>query len=199
MKVPAKSFVIFICLLGLVIPPPASAQPQPPDGCSLGLSVAIQSYLDALLLGACDRHDACWRAMNPCYGPYLGTNWKATCDTHFLADLTAICVAGKSIIPFPNPDFDTADDFFEACALGATAAYTAVSAAFPFWHATQCLNGCNLNSCALATPSLPFPQWCCPWMFCQCSIDQHCDALPPITNGEHGGAMDARASGRIAP
>ena len=116
--------------------------------------------------------------MNPCYGPYLGTNWKAQCDAQFLADLTAVCVAGKSIIPFPNPDFDTADDFFEACAAGATAAYTVVSAAFHYWHQTQCDNGCNLNACILA--GRDFPTWCCPWMYCQCSIDQHFDALPPI-------------------
>ena len=129
MKVPFFLIILgLLCTLALATPVPATAQ-----GCTLGLPSNIESVIDSLLLGACDRHDACWRTRNPCGGPYLGLGWKATCDLNFLADLTAVCAAATTIFSFPNPDYSSAEDFFEDCETGAAAAYTGVSVALPFW------------------------------------------------------------------
>ena len=96
----ASSVIASLCLLVLAVAPPAMAVP---NGCTLRLPAAIQDAVDSLLLGACDRHDACWQTRNPCGGPYLGTSWKATCDLQFLADLTGVCAAATTIFSFPNP------------------------------------------------------------------------------------------------
>lgn len=170
MKVTAVSSFF---MLGLAVAPPAIAVP---NGCTLGLPDAVQGALDSLLLGACDRHDACWQTQNPCGGPYLGTSWKANCDLEFLADLTAVCAAATTIISFPNPDFSSAAEFLEDCEAGAAAAYAGVSAAFPFWYNTQCQEGCNLNACQ--TIGLPLPLDCCPVFSCECFSDAMCDFLP---------------------
>lgn len=165
------SVIASACVLGLAVGPPAAAQ-----GCTLGLPSAFENAIDNLLLGACERHDACWRTDNPCGGPYLGTSWKASCDLEFLADLTAVCVAATTIFSFPNPTFSSAADFLEDCEEGAAAAYAGVSVAFPAWHGTQCVNGCNLNSCNAIGSALPW--YCCPtFPICDCWSDQDCSNL----------------------
>lgn len=162
-----------LCALALAIfPVPARAQ-----GCTLGLPSSIENAIDSLLLGACDRHDACWRTRNPCGGPYLGLGWKASCDLDFLADLSAVCVAATTIFSFPNPDYSSVEDFLEACEAGAAAAYAGVSAAVPIWYSTQCSNGCNLQACQ--NLGLPLPPYCCPeFPLCECFRDRDCDFLP---------------------
>lgn len=49
-----------LCTFGLTSPVPANAQ-----GCTLGLPSSIENAIDSLVLGACDRHDDCWRTNNP--------------------------------------------------------------------------------------------------------------------------------------
>ena len=173
MRVPAVLFLTaLICALSLAGPPPASAQ-----GCTLGLPASIENALDSLLLGACDRHDACWRTRNPCGGPYLGAGWKADCDLQFFADLNGVCLAATTILAFPNPDFANVADFLEACEAGALAAYAGVSAAFPIWHGTQCSIGCNRDACQAI--GLPLPSYCCPsFPICECFDDLDCNFLP---------------------
>lgn len=105
----ASSVIALLCMLGL-----AAASPARGQGCTLGLPAGVENAVDSLLLGACERHDACWRARNPCGGPYLDTSWKASCDLEFLADLTAVCLAATTILSFPNPDFSSAADFLRA-------------------------------------------------------------------------------------
>lgn len=162
-----------LCALVLTSPVPANAQ-----GCTLGLPNSIENALNSLLLGACNRHDACWRTLNPCGGPYLGLGWKAQCDLAFLADLTAVCVAATAIISFPNSHFPDADEFLEDCETGAAAAYAGVSAAIPIWWGSQCAFGCNANTCA--SLGAPLPSYCCPaFPPCECWSDQDCDYLPP--------------------
>lgn len=161
-----------LCALGLASPVPANAQ-----GCTLHLPSSIENAIDSLLLGACDRHDACWRTRNPCGGPYLGLGWKANCDLQFLADLSAVCAAATTIFSFPNPDYSSAEDFLEDCEAGAAAAYSGVSAAIPIWWSTQCTNGCNLQTCR--NLEVPLPPYCCPeFPTCVCFDDRHCDFLP---------------------
>lgn len=163
-----SSVIVSACVLSFAVAPPAAAQ-----GCTLGLPTAIENAIDHLVLGACNRHDACWRAFNPCGGPYLGTSWKASCDAQFFAELTAVCAAATAILSFPNASYSNESDFLEDCEAGAAAAYAGVSVAFPIWHTTQCLNGCNLNSCINRGLGLPF--WCCP--ICECWSDQDCSYM----------------------
>jgi hypothetical protein len=167
----ASSMIALLCMLGL-----AAASPARGQGCTLGLPAGVENAVDSLLLGACERHDACWRARNPCGGPYLDTSWKASCDLEFLADLTAVCLAATTILSFPNPDFSSAADFLEVCEAGALVAYAGVSVAVPIWYSTQCANGCNLDACQ--TLGLPLPPHCCPWFTCECYSDAMCDFLP---------------------
>lgn len=164
------SLVISLFILGFALAPPAMAQ-----GCTLGLPSSIENALDSLLLGACDRHDACWRTLNSCGGPYLDATWKANCDLQFLADLTGVCVTATTIITFPNVDFSNAEDFLQACEAGAAAAYAGVSVAFPVWYTTQCINGCNRDACQRA--GLTLPPYCCPFQ-CECFTDAMCSFLP---------------------
>lgn len=176
MKASATPTVIAsLCILVLAVQPAVMAQSSA-LGCTLGLPASVEGALDSLLLGACERHDLCWRAHNPCGGPYLGAGWKANCDLVFLADLTGVCVAATTILSFPLVDFANETEFLEDCEAGAAAAYAAVSAAFPFWHSTQCIEGCNLIACQNA--GLPLPSRCCPDAFCECFTDQQCDFLP---------------------
>jgi hypothetical protein len=161
-----------VCLLGLASPMPANSQ-----GCTLGLPSSVENAINTLLLGACGRHDDCWRTRNPCGGPYLGLGWKANCDLNFLADLTAVCAAATTIFSFPNSDFDSVEDFLEACEAGAGVAYVGVSAALPLWYSTQCSNGCNLEACQHR--QVPLPPYCCPsFPICECVYDRDCDFLP---------------------
>lgn len=51
------------CVLGLASPSPANAQ-----GCTLGLPSSIETAIDSLLLGACDRPDDCWLCASNCSG-----------------------------------------------------------------------------------------------------------------------------------
>ncbi|HEX2163573.1 MAG TPA: hypothetical protein VHM02_06455 [Thermoanaerobaculia bacterium] len=163
--------LVSVCVLALAAAPPAAAQ-----GCTLGLPVAIENAIDDLLLGACDRHDDCWRTRNPCGGPYLGTDWKAACDLDFLADLTAVCAAATTIFSFPNPSFASAADFLEDCEAGAAAAYAGVSVSFHLWNGTQCLNGCNLDACNAIGAQLPW-HCCLELPVCECWSDQDCSHL----------------------
>jgi len=175
MKITTVSSVfVSLCILGLAGAPPARA--QVPQGCSLKLPQGIESALNSVLLGACERHDACWRTRNPCGGPYLDTSWKASCDLQFLGDLTGVCVTGTAILSFPNVDFSSEADFLQACEAGAAAAYAGVSAGFVYWYDTQCRNGCNLMACQ--TIGLPLPFDCCFTFPCECFTDAMCDFLP---------------------
>lgn len=174
MRVTAASSVIApLCLLVFAVAPSAGAVP---DGCTLWLPDRIQDALDSLLLGACDRHDACWQTRNPCGGPYLGTSWKASCDLQFLADLTGVCATATTILSFPNLDYSSEVEFLEDCEAGAAAAYAAVSACFPCWFETQCRNGCNQDACDAVNLSLPSS--CCFTFPCECFWDEMCDFLP---------------------
>lgn len=174
MRTPALvSSIILVCSISFLSPPPAGAQ-----GCTLGLPASIENALNSLLLGACGRHDTCWRTRNPCGGPYLGIGWKASCDLQFLADLSAVCVAATSILSFPNPYYSNSDDFLTACETGASAAYAGVSAALPIWYSTQCTNGCNRDACQAS--GIHFPDSCCPTVpICECFDDLDCNFLPP--------------------
>lgn len=170
MKVPTVLVsAALLFALGLAGPPPASAS------CTLGLPTDIENALDSLLLGACNRHDACWQTRNPCGGPYLGAGWKANCDLAFFGDLLGVCAAATAILAFPNPSFANAADFLSDCEAGAAAAYAGVSAAFPAWYNTQCTNGCNLDACG-AIPGVSLPPGCC--ANCQCFSDSMCGFLP---------------------
>lgn len=178
MRIPTALVVTgLLCALALANPAPAHAQ-----DCTLHLPTEIQAALDTLLLGACNRHDDCWRTRNPCGGPYLGLDWKAACDLEFLIDLQAVCAVGTAIFSFPNTHYSDVEEFLEACETGAAAAYAGVSAAIRPWWRTQCLNGCNAETCDNFTPPLQLPPGCCP-VFpspgCECSIDQDCDHRPP--------------------
>ncbi len=165
------SIIALLCSLSVVVAPPAEGQE-----CTLGLPVSFENDLNTLLLGACERHDACWRTKNPCGGPYLGLTWKAGCDVQFLADLTGVCTTATTLFAFPNPDFSSVEAFAEACEAGAAAAYAGVSVNIPGWHSTQCTNGCNLEACQAL--GLPLPYRCCFSIACQCFTNENCDFLP---------------------
>lgn len=160
-----------LCALALASPAPANAQ-----GCTLGLPSSIENALNTLLLGACGRHDTCWRTRNPCGGPYLGFGWKATCDLQFLIELEGICQIATGIFSFPNPDYSSVQEFMDDCQDGAELAYTAVSTiGIPFWFSTQCTNGCNAAACPNAVPPRQLPEHCCPVLPRRdCFVDADC-------------------------
>jgi hypothetical protein len=181
MRIPTLLVITgLLCALALASPVPANAQ-----GCTLLLPSSIENALNTLLLGACGRHDTCWRTRNPCGGPYLGFGWKATCDLQFLIELEGICQVATGIFGFPNPDYSSVEEFMDDCQNGAELAYAAVSTiGIPFWFGTQCDNGCNAVACPNAVPPRQLPSWCCPgsppsFPPCECSSDWDCDSFPP--------------------
>ena len=146
-----KQFVACLSVLVLVISStPVMAQTGGVLGCSIVPEswATVQQGLDKLFLGACSRHDLCYRICNPISGPYVGYSYKINCDNQFLVDLLAACGAWALILSFPNIEWVDSNDFLNECADYAAYGYALVATYgnVPFVN-NQCLTYCNAWAC----------------------------------------------------
>lgn len=136
------------------------ASPAWPDGCSISLPSFIQNGLNWIFLDACNYHDSCWAQMNPPFGHCLGLWHKTQCDLQFLARMEAACYLWSGVLSYPGSGWVDADDFLGDCTSVASSFYFAVNTTFGFiiYNNSQCLCGCNTDTCAFMF--LPLPSWC---------------------------------------
>lgn len=148
-----KRFVVCLCVLVLLAFSTTPALAQTPGGV-FGCSIVPQSWsqvqqgLDTLFLGACTRHDLCYRTCNPIGGPYIGYSYKVGCDNQFAIDLLAACSAWALILSFPNIEWVDSNEFLNECADYAAYGYALVSTygLIPYME-NQCLEYCNGWAC----------------------------------------------------
>lgn len=113
------------------------AQPNPPDGCSLGLPPIVKHGLDHLVLKACERHDLCWRSPGTCAAPTTFAD-KAACDLWFLGDLKAVCTGTALLMSAAGSSTETIAEFRKDCQDAAVLVYTGVSLNLRRYAALQC-------------------------------------------------------------
>lgn len=146
-----------------------------PYGCSLNLPEIVEAGLDDALVGACTRHDQCWRAQGTCGGWNPGFAHKAQCDLAFYGDLNAVCTLTGAALRISGKPGHEVKEFLEDCSRAATAAYGGVSAALWTYAGNQCRYHCNPRMCDWRGWSLP--QQCCQRDPSCC--DDDCPPEPP--------------------
>ncbi len=141
------------CILITLLPAllfPAQSKTQSILGCSVVPQSwgVVQQGLDTIFLGACSRHDLCYRACNPEGGPYLGYGYKGTCDTVLYSELLLACQTWSLILSFPNVEWVDRDAFLHDCTTYASYGYVAVLTygGYVFLNG-QCDFRCNVWAC----------------------------------------------------
>ena len=149
------SGILVACLVGSG---ELNAQPNS-YGCSLELPEIVETGLDRALLGACERHDRCWRTQGACGGWNPGFAHKAQCDLAFYGDLKAVCTLTGAALRASGKPADEVTEFLKDCSKAATAAYVGVSVAVKLYARNQCTFYCNSRMCKWL--GAPIPRSCC--------------------------------------